>query len=164
MVGVAQRQSTGLWPQGSRVQIPSLTLYKSNIYREAVRRALRHCARKCARQLPCHLLQITGADHMVAVKHRPAPVPRHLHRHPFRHTQIDHVSHRGPSKFVPQHPRTTCLHTCSFPGFFKVLNPLPPVWASKMREQIRDICPVSRSKDLTRSSWATIDAFSSGVR
>ena len=26
MVGVAQRQSTGLWPQGPGVQIPSLTL------------------------------------------------------------------------------------------------------------------------------------------
>ena len=32
MVGVAQRQSTGLWPQGSRVQIPSLTLLTSTTY------------------------------------------------------------------------------------------------------------------------------------
>jgi hypothetical protein len=91
----------GLWPQGSGVRIPSLTLGKSRDCVEVVRRILRRCSRTGARQLPRHFLQVARANDVVAGKYCSAPVPWYLHRHTRRHTQVDHIPDGRSAEIMP---------------------------------------------------------------
>jgi hypothetical protein len=95
-----------------------------------------YCARKCARQFPRHVLQISGADDVVAVEHIAGSMS--CHRYALRNTLIDHVPHRGAPKIMAQHAGTTRFQTCSLPGSLKILDTLAFVPASYVREEKRN--------------------------
>ncbi len=63
---------------------------------------LTDCARNCARELSGRLLEVGGADDVVAVEDIPRLVPRDSHRHRLGDAHVDHVPHGGPSEIVAE--------------------------------------------------------------
>src|SRR5262249_1024107 len=54
-------------------------------------------------ELPRDVLQIRGADDVVAVEDRPRLVSRDLHGDPLGYPGVDHVTHCRAPKVVPEH-------------------------------------------------------------
>jgi hypothetical protein len=130
-----------LWPQGSGVRIPSLTLSLSMGSILGIGRHAGHDGRSYAGQLLDGLLKIGIADNGMASVATVASMPRDLGRHRSGDSRPLRIPDRYPSEVVAQHTGTAGLLTCRLPGLVEILNPLSLMPPAEMGKHIRANLP-----------------------
>jgi len=82
--------------------------------------------------------QIVRADDVVALKHAPGLVPRHLHRHTLGNAGADEIADGGPAEVVQDSPRAAGFRARRANATRKLLIGRPERW--KTRGQTACVC------------------------